>query len=198
MILPLSVNPEVKTDSMARKITINIGEYYASKEADIIYTYLGSCVAVCLYDPIHKIGGMNHILLPGKADLKHFDASARYGMNAMELLINAIMGLGGDRRQIIAKAFGGGHVLPSISKNNGIGQKIVKFVKEFLYNELIKIVSYDFGDAVIRKVYFHINTGDVYLKRINADMYPDVGIQEKRLSERLKREVKRPGKIDLF
>lgn len=183
---------------MPKKITINIGEYYASKEAATIYTLLGSCVAVCLYDPINRVGGMNHILLPGKADLKHFDASARFGMNAIELLINAIMGLGGDRRKIVAKAFGGGYVLPSIAEENGMGQKIVGFVKEFLHNERVKIISYDFGDTVIRKVFFHTDTGDVFLKRINSTVYPDVGITEKKWSERLKREVKRPGKIDLF
>ncbi|MBN1847250.1 MAG: chemotaxis protein CheD [Deltaproteobacteria bacterium] len=183
---------------MLRKITINIGEYYASKEASTIYTLLGSCVAVCLYDPINKIGGMNHILLPGRANLKHFDASARYGMNALELLINAIMGLGGDRRKIVAKAFGGGSVLPTIAEENGMGQRIVEFVKKFLNNERIRIVSYDFGDTVIRKVYFHTDTGDVYLKRINPTLYPDVGIREKKWSETLKLEANKGCKIDLF
>ena len=136
---------------MPKKITISIGEYYASKESITIYTLLGSCVAVCLFDPVNRVGGMNHILLPGKADLKHFDASARYGMNALELLINAIMGLGGDRRKIVAKAFGVGHVLPSIAKENGIGQKIVEFVKEFLHNESIKIISYFFYSKLLQQ-----------------------------------------------
>ncbi|MDM8535516.1 chemotaxis protein CheD, partial [Desulfobacterales bacterium HSG17] len=90
-----------------RHVDIHIGEFHASGQPTVISTLLGSCVAVCLYDPIKQIGGMNHILMPGRADMKRFDMSARYGINAMELLINRIMNLGGKRRNLVAKIFGG-------------------------------------------------------------------------------------------
>ena len=76
------------------KISIHIGEFYSSADPVVIHTLLGSCVAVCLFDPVKKIGAMNHILLPGRANMKHFDAPARFGINAMELLINGMMNLG--------------------------------------------------------------------------------------------------------
>ena len=133
---------QLKTRSNRVVVNINIGDYYASKEPEIIRTVLGSCVAVCLFDPVNQIGGMNHILLPGKPDLKHFDASARYGINAMELLINEILNLGGKKRFLTAKAFGGGHVLPAISRENGVGERNSKFVAEFLHNEGIKIAKH--------------------------------------------------------
>lgn len=62
---------------MKKQIRINIGDYYASKEPSVLHTVIGSCVAVCLVDHEKGIGGMNHILLPGKADLKYLDHCTR-------------------------------------------------------------------------------------------------------------------------
>ena len=81
---------------MKKMVSIHIGGFHASRKPAVIETVLGSCVAVCLHDPSACIGGMNHIFLPGRADMKHFDNAARYGVNAMELLVNRIMRLGAD------------------------------------------------------------------------------------------------------
>ena len=113
---------------MKKKVSIHIGGFHASTKPTVIDTLLGSCVAVCLYDHVAPVGGMNHILLPGKADLRHFDNVARYAINAMELLINRILNLGGKRQNLTAKVFGGAHVLPTISEENGVGAKNSEFV----------------------------------------------------------------------
>ncbi len=119
------------SDEVKKRISIHIGGFHASKEPTVIDTLLGSCVAVCLYDHVVSIGGMNHILLPGKADLQHFDNVARYAINAMELLINKVMTLGGERQHLVAKVFGGAHVLRAVSPENGMGAKNSEFVLEF-------------------------------------------------------------------
>ena len=89
-------------------ITLGIGGLHASRSREKISTVLGSCVSVCLFDPATSAGGMNHIFLPGNADLKVFNDSARYGINAMELLINKMLSLDARRRSLRAKVFGGG------------------------------------------------------------------------------------------
>ena len=109
---------------------------------------------MCLFDPVQRIGGMNHILLPGKADMKHFDDVARYGVNAMELLINRMLSLGANRSRMVAKAFGGGHIIPAISEQNGIGQQNMAFTLDFLEREGIQIISQDLGGKDSRKVSF--------------------------------------------
>src|SRR5580658_1868975 len=93
----------------AHTASIHIGEIFASREPAVVRTVLGSCIAVCLRDPVAGVGGMNHFLLPygGHNEL----ASARYGIHAMELLINDCMKVGADRAKLEAKVFGGGHVL---------------------------------------------------------------------------------------
>ena len=77
------------------------GELFAARRPTEISTSLGSCVAACLFDPESKIGGMNHFMLPART--LNEGASARYGVHAMELLINEIMKRGGDRRRLRAR-----------------------------------------------------------------------------------------------
>jgi chemotaxis protein CheD len=183
---------------MKKEVSIHIGEFYASNAPIIINTLLGSCVAVCLFDPIRQIGGMNHILMPGKADLRNFDTSASYGINAMELLINRIMVLGGNRRHLVAKVFGGANVIPTISEENGMGRKNEAFVVEFLQIEKIKIISQDLGGNQSRRIYFHTDTGDVFLRRIRFAQFQNVVNEEQKCIKRIRKELKKPGMVDLF
>ena len=191
-------SPIRKPDLMKQEVAIYIGNLYASREPTVVSTLLGSCVAVCLYDPVERIGGMNHIMLPGRADMKHFDFAARYGINAMELLINRIMALGGNRKRFVAKAFGGAHVLPDISPENGVGRKNIEFVVDFLQIESIGLLSHDLGGYAARKVYFHTDTGEVLLKRIPCTSYPGVVSEERKLFEQLKSKSDKPGNVTLF
>ncbi len=179
-------------------IRIHIGEYYASSRPVLISTLLGSCVAVCMFDPVSRIGGMNHILLPGKLDLRRFNMPARYGINAMELLINRIMNLGGERHRIVAKVFGGAHILPAISAENCMGRKNVSFALEFLKTESFQVVSRDVGGIQSRRVYFHSDTGDVFLKRGRPFHAHDIVIIERKMKERISRQIRKPADVTIF
>ena len=179
-------------------ISIHIGEYHASREPTVVNTVLGSCVAVCLFDPESRIGGVNHILLPGKADMGHFDVSARYGINAMELLINRMLGIGADRSRLVAKVFGGAHVIPAISPENGTGEKNVAFVMAFLEKEKICVLSKDVGGSDSRRIYFHTDTGHVFLKRVAPALQMRIRQKEALKIRRVRKEVHRPGEVTLW
>jgi len=181
-----------------KQVAIHIGGLYATGNPVVIETVLGSCVATCLYDPVSRVGGMNHILLPGKPDIKHFNDDARYGINAMELLINKITGLGGCRQQLVAKVFGGSHLFPSIPEENGTGIKNITFVMKFLKREKIKIISKNTGGHDSRRIYFHTDTGDVFLKRINTVNYSKVVMKELEYLKRIQNKIRKPGEITLF
>jgi chemotaxis protein CheD len=90
-------------------VKVQPGEFYATDRDEPIVTVLGSCVAACLRDRESGIGGMNHFMLPtsGSDVGGPASASARYGVNAMELLINELIRLGARRRNLEAKVFGG-------------------------------------------------------------------------------------------
>ena len=110
---------------------------------------------------------MNHIFLPGNNSKTN--SSTRYGENGMKYLIKNICDLGGDRKNLVAKAFGGAHVIPAISHELGIGSKIVGFVVNYLKKEKIEIIAHDFGGNRTRKVFFHTDTGMAYVKQLSSE-----------------------------
>lgn len=123
--------------------------HVTADENEVITTILGSCVAACIRDPIARVGGMNHFLLP---DGNGRDRDAmRYGVHSMELLINAILNRGGARDRLEAKLFGGANVMASLS---GVGWKNADFAERFLRAEGIAVVGGDLRGTSPRRVQF--------------------------------------------
>lgn len=174
------------------------GEYYATDGEEMIVTVLGSCVSVCLRDSYSGIGGLNHFLLPHDRSSRDtpLAESARYGVYAMELLINHLLKLGAMRHRFEAKVFGGGKVIKDFTFAN-VGERNVEFVLAHLKNEGIPIVARDLLNIYPRKVHFFPQTGRVMLKKIHS-------LHNATLIEREKgylRQVERKpisGAIDLF
>lgn len=138
---------------------------WAVEESKPIATLLGSCVAVCLFDPKLRFGGLNHFMLPvrTRATDSEYDSLLR-GDYAMEVLVNAMLGKGAQKGRMIAKAFGGGNVVSSLRKSIGDGN--ISFTRSWLEREGITLVSSDFGGPWARKVIFAPDTGDAFCKRI--------------------------------
>ena len=191
-------------DRKRNKPLVNIlpGEYTASGEDVIIQTILGSCVAVVLFDRTTGIGGMNHFMLaePLRKDTTAVEAltqteSGKYGVNAMELLVNAMLKSGAQRRQLRAKLFGGGSVFAS---EHGITARIpasnIQLAKTFLKNESITIDSEDTGGNRGRKVLFMVKTTEVLVKLVGRE---PVEQREQDYLERIKRRTARRD-ITLF
>ena len=112
---------KVSTFKGLKRFTIDPGEYHVASGNVVISTLLGSCVAACLWDPVKRLIGMNHFLLANQRYSKSLSViqseAGRYGIHAMELLINAMLKAGADRANLQAKAFGGGNVLQNLYKN---------------------------------------------------------------------------------
>ena len=173
------------------------GEFYATDQDEVIVTVLGSCVAACLLDPISMVGGMNHFMLPakkGEADPDRFFA-ARYGAAAMEYLINNMLHLGAKRDRLVAKAFGGGRVLPGMTTD--IGGQTIDFVRRFLMNEDIPIWTEDLGGIHPRKVYFFPHTGQVLVKRMERTHNDTVITRELNYLQEFNRSTAE-GDVELF
>jgi chemotaxis protein CheD len=154
-------------DFQVEAVKILPGQYHASSGPGTITTVLGSCVSTCLWDPIERIGGMNHFMLPGDtaAPGSPWAESARFGVYAMEVLINQMIRMGADRRRLVAKVFGGARVLAGFDRLD-VGAKNAEFVLEFLKVEGIAVLAKDLLDVCPRKVHFFPATGKVQLKRL--------------------------------
>ena len=168
------------------------GQYHAANENVVIVTVLGSCVSACLWDPLLRIGGMNHFLLPG--DGRDGGDSARLGVYAMEVLINRMLKLGAEKRRLVAKVFGGASVLEGMEALN-IGEQNCAFVVNFLREEEIAIAGKDLHGIWPRKVYFFPETGRVLVKRLGELRNDTLQRRERDYLERLQPSG---GEVEIF
>jgi chemotaxis protein methyltransferase CheR len=120
---------------------IVLGEWFTTREPMLVSTLLGSCVSACLYDPIARVSGMNHFMLPKVLDDER--GSARFGIHAMELLINELMQLGAQRARLRGMAFGGASVNRALGST--VAQQNADFVRQFLTREQIPLVCERLG-----------------------------------------------------
>jgi chemotaxis receptor (MCP) glutamine deamidase CheD len=177
-----------------KQVTIYAGDVTTSVEPVVLQTLLGSCVAVCLWDPVLRAGGMNHILLPGgRLD----PDNSRYGVNAMELLINGLMKLGCDRYRLLAKAFGGANVLAGL-KHRSTGDMNSAFVRKFLSDEGIPLVAQRLGGAHGVQVRFSTDTGEVLVRSVDGSKLPKIIHDEAAYQRTHRKEVAKSGEITLF
>jgi len=147
------------------RVPVRVGGLHVSSEKVVLDTVLGSCISACIYDERMGVGGMNHFMLPESVDIRN-PMSTRYGVYAMELLINELMKLGAARARLKAKIFGGGHVLKIRESLDGVPKRNIDFVIKFLETERIPVVGKDIGGYHSRRVLFYPKTGDVMLKRL--------------------------------
>jgi chemotaxis protein CheD len=132
----------------SRKIHIIQGEYRVSADPDVMLTtLLGSCVAACLWDPLAGVGGMNHFLLPGEAGAE----GMRYGVHAMELLVNDIQRRGGRRERLTAKLFGGARLSEHLSD---VGHLNAAFAERFVRDEGIRVAGSSLRGEQARRIQF--------------------------------------------
>jgi chemotaxis protein CheD len=180
----------------AHIIKIFAGEWAISRAQDeMLATILGSCVSACVRDPVVGVGGMNHFLLPGDElnDRAASDA-ARYGVNAMESLINALLKAGAQKHRLEFKVFGGGNVIKHSAR---IGSKNAAFVQQFLQREGYRIVSKDLEGEHPRSLHYYPVTGKVMLRTLRRTQDYQVVEEEARYREALTAKPVE-GEIELF
>jgi chemotaxis protein CheD len=145
----------VRQDIRERRVHVGQGSHQVSGDPAVVFsTILGSCVAACIRDPVMGIGGMNHFLLPEAPGGGAGDR--RYGAQAMELLINGLLALGARRDRLEAKVFGGARMIASF---NDIGGANAEFVRRFLLEDGIPIISQSLGGTLARRIHFTPSTG---------------------------------------
>lgn len=180
-----------------RVIKVLPGDYRVQKARSagaqtLLATTLGSCVAACLYEEGTGIGGMNHFLLPDGDR----EAGARYGVHAMELLINGLLRLGATRAGLRAKVFGGAAVLAAVTRID-VGRKNAAFVHDFLEVEGIPILGEDLGGRHPRKLLFYPWSGEARVRLLPLTEGDSVIAEERHYRTRVRTEHPKP-QVELF
>ncbi|UYL10077.1 response regulator [Bdellovibrio sp. SKB1291214] len=135
------------------------GKYAAFKEETVISTLLGSCVAVAIYDPTTKIGGLNHYLLPDAQPNER--QNSRYGNHAIQMLVDDCLRLGANRSQLQAKVYGGGNVISVSSLGDAIGKRNIELAEKMLFEMGIPVVDKNVGGESARTIKFNTGTGTI-------------------------------------
>ena len=164
------------------------GEFRVSRAPSaVLSTILGSCVAVCLWDETAGLGGMNHFLLPFGPKAAATEPE-RYGVHAMEILINALLKEGARRNRLQAKLFGGARLSATLTD---IGQSNARFARAFLATEEIPCLAESLGGSSARRVLFRPATGQA-----RQMLVPDTTIEAP--APVVTRMAPRPTDIELF
>lgn len=149
-------------DTGARPLVyLHAGQLAVAAEPTAIVTVLGSCVAVCLWDPATRVGGVNHFLLPHHVERER---SARFGTVAVPQLVEAVVRAGASRSGLVAKVFGGACVLGSVRQARRLGEENAALALRLLDEAGIPVLDRDVGGERGRKLVFVSDEGTAWVK----------------------------------
>lgn len=153
-------------------VTVGISDLNVAHTPEILVTYaLGSCVGICLYDPVMKLAGLSHILLPSSKQLSGAMAQKqeKFADTAINLLVNKMVATGASKIRLRAKIAGGAQMFSGLSNSAlaTIGQRNVQAVKEELSKLNIPIVAEDTGKDYGRTLFLNAQDGSMRIKSVN-------------------------------
>ena len=157
-----------------RKVFLHPGEFVFGEPGTHIHTVLGSCIAICLWHPVLKIGGMCHFVLPfrPKNETKATTPDGRYGDEAMTLFDLALQLHQTEYAQYNAKIFGGANMFGKQAKSGDalIGEKNAAKAMQLLMDRSVNIEVVHVGEQGHRRIVMDVASGDVWVKyRSEAD-----------------------------
>jgi chemotaxis protein CheD len=151
---------------MKKKVIIGIGEYAVSIPPTVIVTLgLGSCVGVCIRDPISKIGGMVHVMLPDSGG-KPVNMPGKFANTGIKTLVEDIKKKGGNTSKLEAKIAGGASMFES--KGMNVGARNVEAVKKWLRHFGIRLVAEDTGGNRARSIEYDLETGKLLIRKVGG------------------------------
>ncbi len=156
---------------MSKQIVVGISDLNVAMNGDILVTYaLGSCVGICLYDPVMKIAGLAHIMLPSIKDFKNANAQkGKFADSAVEMLLGEMVAVGALKMRIRAKIAGGAQMFATVNNSSlaGIGERNVEAVKNELSRLRIPIAAQDTGKNYGRTLFLYSEDGRMRIRSVN-------------------------------
>lgn len=147
---------------MSEVVEVKTSDFAVGGAPQVLATQgIGSCVAICLYDKVKKIGALAHIMLPKSGD-KEVNP-LRFVDTALPVVLEKLERRGAKRENLQAKIVGGAHMFRALGGENpkDLGTRNVEVAEEILKKEGIEIDSKDVGDNVGRSVAFFLDSGIV-------------------------------------
>ncbi len=150
---------------MKKKVIIGIGEWAVEKNPAILVTLgLGSCVGVCIRDPVARIGGMVHVMLPDSGG-KITNTPGKFADTGVDLVIEELLKMGGQRSRLEAKIAGGASMFQSAMD---IGNRNIEAVLKSLERNSIKLLAKDVGGNKARSIEYDIESGKLLIRKVKT------------------------------
>ncbi|MDR3563779.1 MAG: chemotaxis protein CheD [Negativicutes bacterium] len=155
---------------MAELIKVGMADYKVGQNPFNLISYgLGSCIGIALYDPITKIGGLAHIMLPDSTQARSAENPAKFADTALPLMLDELQKLGASRAKITAKIAGGAQMFAFTNTTDimRVGERNAEAVRMVLKKLNIKLVADDTGGNYGRTVELILSSGIFRIKTID-------------------------------
>ena len=155
---------------MGQTIKVGMADLKICKEPDSLTTIgLGSCVGIALYDPITKVSGLAHIMLPDSNQARASDNPAKFADTGIPLMLNDVLALGANKSRLVAKIAGGAQMFAFANATDimRVGNRNADAVKQILRRNGIRVIAEDTGGNYGRTVQIDLNTGAYKVKTID-------------------------------
>ena len=154
---------------MGTVVKVGMADLNICKSPDVITTLgLGSCIGLTLYDPVTKIGGMVHYMLPDSTQVRNNENIAKFADTGIDELLKKVVAAGASRQRLVAKIAGGAKMFETTggSALGNIGARNAEAAKQILKQKGIRLIAEDTGLNYGRTVELHCETGDFYIKAV--------------------------------
>lgn len=154
---------------MGEMIKVGMADLQVCKSPNALTTLgLGSCVGVALYDPVTKVSGLLHLMLPDSTKIKNNENIAKFADTGIDELIRQMLLLGASKSRIVAKIAGGAQMFAMRSSNDllRVGERNIEAAKTNLEKNNIRILVEDTGLNYGRTVELYSETGDFVIKSV--------------------------------
>lgn len=142
------------------------GELFFGKDVPCLRTLLGSCVAVTLWNPKLRIGGMCHFLLPSRTRQPNTPRDGKYGDEALGMLADAIKRTGGSPKDYEAHLYGGADTMPDLERSmRYVGERNIEMGWKLIDDYGFQLMGVDVGENIPRVVRMSLLTGQVEMSR---------------------------------
>ena len=137
-------------------------------DGELVTLGLGSCVAICLHDPVAKVAGMAHILLPNKHLSRNADNPAKFPQSAVPLLIERMQALGADPSRLTARLVGGASMFGNLSPSGAVqmGERNVVASRQVLEEARLAVTAEATGGTIGRSVRLQANDGSLWIRTL--------------------------------
>lgn len=158
---------------MGNVIKVGMADLNICKSPDVITTLgLGSCIGLTLYDPVTKIGGMVHYMLPDSTQVRNNGNIAKFADTGIEELLRKVVAAGANRQRLVAKIAGGAKMFETVGASSigNIGERNAEAAKRILKQKGIRLIAEDTGLNYGRTVELHCETGEFYIKSVGKTL----------------------------